>query len=202
MIDRLPGILEQKDRSLFDFQSTVKNIESISEYPVMCRALNSEPRTKHPFNVYQDICLEPAAIKQTLIVADAVTDEIYDELLDIRITRIINIGLPTSTFVGLVVSSALIRFCRLQSWVIDSTEFILSDIPYDLDTTAFFFNSGSGSTHDTNAAAGIIKRNDGYSVAITSVAGSSITEKIEKSRISLIALAQVIHLMRALYMPV
>lgn len=181
------NILDQKERKPFDLHGNRENIEDTSEYPVMYKALHSEPKLQHPFNVYNDICSEPTAIETTLELADESTTTIAEEMVSKEINLVINVGLPTSLFVGMNLASALVKFVGLQSWYIDSAEFIMQasgNFPYDLEHTAFFMYSGSGSTYDTNEAARIVQEKAGYSIAFTSIAGSPITEKCTRAIIA------------------
>nr|MDO8086865.1 SIS domain-containing protein [Candidatus Sigynarchaeum springense] len=173
-------VLEEKARKKFDFGNPA-DLEATSEYPVMYKALDTEPKTKHPFNLYRDISSEPDAVGKTLEITDEITTRIAGEIAKRGITQVINVGLPTSIFVGMVISASLVRHCAIQSWYVDSTEFMLGNIPYDPEKTAFFLYSGSGSTFDTNAAADMIKAKGAYSVAFTSIAGSPITQKCSES---------------------
>nr|MDO8110479.1 SIS domain-containing protein [Candidatus Sigynarchaeota archaeon] len=177
-------VLDQKQRKQFDLHSDRESVEGTSESPVMYKALHSEPKTQHPFNVYNDICTEPAAVEKTLELTDDITTKVADDIVARKINLVINVGLPTSLFVGMNLASALVKYTGIQSWYIDSAEFIMQStgaLPYDLQHTAFFFYSGSGSTYDTIEAAKIVKEKGGYSVAFTSIAGSPITQKCTQS---------------------
>ncbi|MHA1683072.1 MAG: SIS domain-containing protein [Promethearchaeota archaeon] len=174
-------IFKQENRKKFDLHGDRESIENTSEYPVMYKALNSEPKSCHPYNVYNDIVSEPSVIARTLEVTEEITTVIASEMEAKGITQIINVGLPTSRFVGMVLTNSIIEHAGIQSWHIDSTDFLLSKLVFDWDHTAFFLFSGSGATHDTNEAARVIKQKGGYSVAFTSIAGSPITEKCNRS---------------------
>nr|MDO8117092.1 SIS domain-containing protein [Candidatus Sigynarchaeota archaeon] len=179
--DQGKKVLDHDKRKAFDLHGNRSDVEGTSEYPVMYKALNSEPKTKHPYNLHADISSEPAAVGKTLEITDEITTSIAQEMQERKINEVINVGLPTSIFVGMVISHAIIKHCNIQSWHVDSTEFMLSAIPFDSRKTAFFFYSGSGSTQDTNTAAQIVKDKGAYSVAFTSVAGSPITQKCTRS---------------------
>lgn len=181
MDDQGSKVLDQAERKQFDLHGGRVDVEATGEHPVMYKALNSTPRDGHPYNVYRDIASEPVAVKQTLDIVNDITGIIAAEMATRGISQAIHVGLPTSIFVGQVVSAAFTRHACIQSWCIDSAEFMLSDIPFDAATTAFFFYSGSGSTHDTNEAARIVQGTGAYSIAFTSIAGSPITEKCTRS---------------------
>ncbi|HME55062.1 MAG TPA: SIS domain-containing protein [Candidatus Lokiarchaeia archaeon] len=178
------NVLDQKQRKLFDLHGDRESVESTSEYPVMYKALHSEPRWQHPFNVYNDISTEPSAVEKTLALTDNSTTTIAEEIISKDIKLVVNVGLPTSLFVGMNLANALVKYASIQSWYIDSAEFIMQtsgNFPYDMEHTAFFMYSGSGSTYDTIEAARIVQEKAGYSVAFTSIAGSPITEKCSSS---------------------
>ena len=85
-------------------------IEATSEWPLMYIALGSEPKTEHPFNLYRDIMSIPQALRDTLKTVPEQVSEVADEILRRNLNRIISLGLGTSQFVAIGVSSALGNF--------------------------------------------------------------------------------------------
>jgi glucosamine--fructose-6-phosphate aminotransferase (isomerizing) len=174
-------VLEYKDRKKFDFleDDPVGRIESTTEYPVMYHALGSEPKTEHPFNVYNDIKTEPVAIKKTLEVVVQQVEKVAEEFIKRDIKHIVGIGMGTSVFIAYAASTAFWEWAQITSEGRDSVELLTTEKPYEFKQTALFAYSGSGSTADTIAATKKMHDQGAYCVAITSVAGSPITKECD-----------------------
>ena len=129
-----------------------ERIEATTEYPVMYHALGTEPRTEHPFNVYHDIRSEPIAVKRTLEVVGDSVESVAGELIRRDIRHIVGIGMGTSQFVPQAAGPAYWEWSHITSEDRDSVELLTVDKPYDVEHTALFAYSGSGSTVDTIAA--------------------------------------------------
>ncbi len=171
-------VITQEDRKKFDFleDDPVARIEATTEYPVMYHALGSTPRMEHPFNVYNDIKSEPTAIGKTLEVIVESVKNVANELTKREIRHIVGIGMGTSQFIAQAAGPAFWEWSQVTSEDQDSVELLTIDKPYDFKHTALFAYSGSGSTHDTIAATKKMNEKGSYCVAITSVAGSPLTE--------------------------
>jgi hypothetical protein len=77
-------------------------IDSTGEYPIMYRALGTEPKTQHPFNLYGDMRIEGKAIRDTLRQNAKLIPQVADELVKRGVKHIIGSGLGTSQFVAQV----------------------------------------------------------------------------------------------------
>jgi glucosamine--fructose-6-phosphate aminotransferase (isomerizing) len=168
---------EERPR-VFDFtdRDPVLEIEATSEYPVMYRALGTEPKTAHPFNVYNDIRTEPHVIGKTLEVIGDSIKRIAAEFMKRDINHIVGIGMGTSQFVGQATGPAFWDWAHLTTEDRDSVEALTTDKPYDYGHTALLCFSGSGSTVDTISACKKFTEKGAYSIAITSIAGSPLTK--------------------------
>lgn len=178
--------LDQRDRvtkyeerpKVFDFaeRDPVLNIEATSEYPVMYRALGTEPRTGHPYNVYDDIRTEPHVVSKTLeIISDSVR-RVAAGFVKREISHVVGIGMGTSQFVGQAAGPAFWEWAHLTTEDRDSVEALTTEKPYDYEHTALLCFSGSGSTVDTISACKKFTEKGAYSIAITSIAGSPLTK--------------------------
>jgi fructoselysine-6-P-deglycase FrlB-like protein len=176
-------VLSHGERQTFDFlgDDPSARIEATTEYPVMYHALGTEPRTEHPYNVYVDIKSEPVAVRRTLQVTRGSVEKVANELIRRDIRHIVGIGMGTSQFVPQAAGPALWEWSRVASEDRDSVEVLTVDKPYDMEHTALFAYSGSGSTVDTIAATRKMKEQGVYSVAVTSVAESPLTELCDDS---------------------
>lgn len=179
-------VMKHEERpKVFDFtdRDPVLDIEATTEYPVMYRALGTEPRTTHPFNVYNDIRTEPHVISKTLqIIGDSIR-RVAAEFVNRDINHIVGIGMGTSQFVGQVAGPAFWDWAHLTTEDRDSVEALTTDKPYNYEHTALLCYSGSGSTVDTISACKKFTEKGVYSVAITSIAGSPLT-KVAKDTIA------------------
>lgn len=171
-------VLSHHERKVFDFidQDPVLEIEGTVEYPVMYRALGTEPRTSHPFHLHDDIRSEPVACQKTLEITGDSIKRISNQLIKKDIRHILGVALPTSQFVVQASGPAFWEWAQISSEDRDSVEVICYDKPYDAEHTAAFIYSGSGSTFDSLEAARKMKAKGMYSVAVTSVAGSPLTK--------------------------
>jgi glucosamine--fructose-6-phosphate aminotransferase (isomerizing) len=178
-------IISHEERKVFDFVDSdpVLEIEGTAEYPVMYRALGSEPRTQHPFHLYEDIRSEPTACQKTLELVQESVKKIAADFIKRDITHILGVALPTSQFVAQAANPAFWEWAGISSEDRDSVEVLCYDKPYDWEHTAVFAYSGSGSTFDTIEATKKMKEKGMYTVAVTSVAGSPLT-KITDSTIA------------------
>lgn len=150
--------------------------EGTGEHPIMYQALGTEPRTEHPFNLYNDIRAEPKAITDTLRQNETLIASIADEMVRRGITRTVGAGLGTSQFVAQVAAYGYWKFAHIDGDQADAVELQMYERPYDWSKTAFLAYSGSGSTTDSNRAAQFAKERGAYVVALTSVAGSPLSQ--------------------------
>ncbi|HVN55902.1 MAG TPA: SIS domain-containing protein [Anaerolineaceae bacterium] len=151
-------------------------IEGTAEYPIMYRALGTEPKTQHPFNLHGDIRIEGKAVTDTLAQNADLIPHIADELVNRGINHVIGSGLGTSQFVAQVAAYAYAKF---SGWVADqedAVEFQMYARPYDYVRSVFMAYSGSGSTPDSNRAAQKAKDAGAYVVAFTSIEGSPLSQ--------------------------
>ncbi len=149
-------------------------IESTAEYPIMYRALGTEPKTQHPFNLYDDMCIEGKAVRDTLKQNAKLIPQIADELVKRGVKHVIGAGLGTSQFVAQVAAYGYWKFCKLMADQEDSVEFQLYPKPYDFKHAVFMAYSGSGSTVDSNRAAERAQRLGAYVLAFTSITDSPL----------------------------
>lgn len=175
-------IMEQEKRTkIFDFfeKDPELEIEATGEYPIMYRALGSEPRTQHPYHLYDDIKSEPVAVENTLKQIGNSVKKVAKEMIQREIKHIIGIGLGTSQFLIQAAGPAFWDWCGLTTEDRDSVEALNYDKPYDYKHVALFAYSGSGSTFDTIAATKYLKTKGVYAVAFTSIAGSPLTKETD-----------------------
>ena len=150
-------------------------IEATAEYPIMYRALGTEPKKEHPFNLYNDIRIEGRAVVDTLEANAGLIGRIADELVRRRIQHVIGAGLGTSQFVAQVAAYGYAKFSNLIADQEDAVEFQLYARPYPYTDSVFMAYSGSGSTPDSNKAALKAKEAGAYVVAFTSVEDSPLS---------------------------
>lgn len=158
-----------------------RHIENTGEYPIMYRALGTEPQTQHPFNLYGDIKSQGKALRDTFAANQDNIPAIARRLVERGYTGMAGHGLGTSQFVAHTASAAFWTWAGWDARDLDSLEYVNLAHPVDFKRTVFFSYSGSGSTVDSNRAAANAKALGAYQVAFTSIAGSPITQKCEES---------------------
>ena len=158
-----------------------RHIEGTAEYPIMYRALGTAPQTQHPFNLFNDIKGQGAALRSTFEINKEVIPAIANTLVEKGFIGMVGHGLGTSQFVAQTASGAFWEFAGWSARDLDSLEYVMYDYPIDFQKTVFFSYSGSGSTVDSNRAADKAKSLGAYQVAFTSIAGSPITKKCDES---------------------
>lgn len=158
-----------------------RHVEGTGEYPIMYRALGTEPRTQHPFNLYGDIHSQGQALRETFERNLDVVPAIAQRLVDRGFTGMAGHGLGTSQFVAHAASAAFWTWAGWDARDLDSLEYVNYGHPIDFTQTVFFAYSGSGSTVDSNRAAAKAKSLGAYQVAFTSIAGSPITQKCDET---------------------
>ncbi|MGD0725394.1 MAG: hypothetical protein ABSB63_07495 [Spirochaetia bacterium] len=156
-------------------------IEGTGEHPIMYRSLGSEPRTAHPFHLYDDIKSQSSALKETFELNQKKIPALAARLVDKGLRGMVGHGLGTSQFVAQTASAAFWEYAGWEAKDYDSLEYITCPHPIDFTRTAFFSYSGSGSTVDSNRAAARAKELGAYQVAFTSVADSPITKKSDET---------------------
>lgn len=158
-----------------------RHIEATGEYPIMYRALGTEPQTQHPFNLYGDIKSQSKALRETFTQNTAVVPAIARRLVERGFTGMAGHGLGTSQFVTQTAAGAFWAYAGWDARDLDSLEYVVHGHPIDFTKTVFFSYSGSGSTVDSNRAAAKAKDLGAYQVAVTSIAGSPITQKCDET---------------------
>lgn len=156
-----------------------RHIEGTGEYPIMYRALGTQPQTQHPFNLFGDIKSQSKALRETFANNLQNVPAIARRLVERGLTGMVGHGLGTSQFVAQTASAAFWTYAGWSAKDLDSLEYVNFSHPIDFSRTAFFSYSGSGSTVDSNRAAARAKELGAYQVAFTSVAGSPITQKCD-----------------------
>ncbi len=156
-----------------------RHIEGTGEYPIMYRALGTQPQTQHPFNLFGDIKSQPKALRETFANNLQNVPAIARRLVERGLTGMVGHGLGTSQFVAQTASAAFWTYAGWSAKDLDSLEYVNFGHPIDFSRTAFFSYSGSGSTVDSNRAAARAKELGAYQVAFTSIAGSPITQKCD-----------------------
>ncbi|MDD1776630.1 MAG: SIS domain-containing protein [Candidatus Helarchaeota archaeon] len=162
-----------------DEKSLQKTIEETSEHPMMYRALGTEPKTSHPFNLFNDIHNQAKYLEATLSSIRPEVSALAEEMIQRKINKIIGIGMGTSQFIALVTAPIFWKYAGIEAVDMDSCEAIVTDRPMD-DKTAFFAYSGSGTTIDTIDATKKAKQKGAFTVAITSIDGSPLTKVTDK----------------------
>jgi glucosamine 6-phosphate synthetase-like amidotransferase/phosphosugar isomerase protein len=158
-----------------------RHIEGTAEYPIMYRALGTNPQKKHPFNLYGDIKNQGEALRGTFKANSDVIPEIARILVDKDFSGMVGHGLGTSQFVAQAAAGAFWDYARWDARDLDSLEYTMYMHPIDFRRTVFFSYSGSGSTVDSNRAALKAREEGAFQVAFTSISGSPITEKCDLS---------------------
>jgi glucosamine 6-phosphate synthetase-like amidotransferase/phosphosugar isomerase protein len=158
-----------------------QHIEGTAEYPIMYRALGTDPQTAHPYNLFGDIKSQGSALRRTFENNKDHIPEIAAKLVEKGFTGMVGQGSGTSQFVAQTAAGAFWDFARWRAKDLDSLELVIYGHPIDYSRTVLFSYSGSGSTVDSNRAAEIAKKSGAFQVAFTSIAGSPITEKCNES---------------------
>lgn len=156
-----------------------RHIENTAEYPIMYRALGTEPQTSHPFNLFGDIKSQGTALRKTFENNQKIIPAIAKKLVDKGFTGMVGHGLGTSQFVAQTAAGAFWEYALWDAKDLDSLEYVVYGHPIDFSRYAFFSYSGSGSTVDSNRAAEKAERLGAYQVAFTSIADSPITKKCD-----------------------
>jgi glucosamine--fructose-6-phosphate aminotransferase (isomerizing) len=151
-------------------------IEGTAEYPIMYKALGTEPKKEHPFNLYYDIKIEGQAVIDTLKQNAELITKVADELVGRGYKHVVGSGLGTSQFVAQVAAYGYWKFAGLTADQEDAVEFQMYHKPYDFSKTIFAAYSGSGSTTDSNQAAEVAKEKGAYILAFTSISGSPLSK--------------------------
>jgi glucosamine--fructose-6-phosphate aminotransferase (isomerizing) len=158
-----------------------RHIELTGEYPIMYRALGTEPQTEHPFNLFGDIKSQPEALRGTFELNRHAIPALARTLVDRGFTAMAGHGLGTSQFVAQAAAAAFWTWADWDARDLDSLEYVKFSHPIDFNKTVFLAYSGSGSTVDSNRAAEKARAAGAYQVAFTSVAGSPITRKCDET---------------------
>jgi glucosamine--fructose-6-phosphate aminotransferase (isomerizing) len=138
--------------------------------------LGTEPKTEHPYNVYGDIFSQPTALRQTFEINAATIPALASRLVEGGYEGVVGYGLGTSQFAPHTSLGAFWDYAGWDAREVGSLEFVGYRRRLDFDTYVALAYSGSGATVDTIRAARAMKSAGAYQVAMTSVAGSPLTE--------------------------
>lgn len=158
-----------------------RHIEATAEHSIMYRALGTPPQTGHPYNLFGDIRSQGKALRDTFALNREVVPAIARRLAERGFTAMAGHGLGTSQFVAQTGAGAFWQWAGWDAYDLDSLEYVNFRHPIDFKRTVFFSYSGSGSTVDSNRAALLAKEHGAYQVALTSIAGSPITQKCDEA---------------------
>lgn len=156
-------------------------IENTSEHPIMYLALGTQPKTHHPFNLYQDIKIQPQALKETFERNYQLIRELAEYIVEKDYEKIFGHGSGTSQYVMMSAAPAFWEFANMLAITSDSLEILKYPLPLDLSKTLVLNYSGSGSTTDSNKVADYFQHKGAFAIAFTSVSNSPITQKSHKS---------------------
>jgi hypothetical protein len=84
-----------------------RHIEGTAEYPIMYRALGTNPQKKHPFNLYGDIKNQGEALRGTFKANSDVIPEIARILVDKDFSGMVGHGLGTSHSISILRAASL-----------------------------------------------------------------------------------------------
>ena len=157
-----------------------RQIEATGERPVMYAWLGTEPRTEHPFNVYNDIASQPKALRDTFALNADVIPALAARLVERGYAGMIGYGLGTSFYASRTALPALWAYAGWEAVALDSIELAGHDQPLDLVRNVVIGYSGSGSTVDTVRAARRLRERGAYQVVCTSVAESPLTKEADE----------------------
>lgn len=166
----------------WDMQGDPKDQHEASfEIPVMYHWLGSDPRTEHPYHMYEDIATQPEALRDTFNECHEEIKVLAKELVERGVQRIVGTGLGTSQFVMQAAAGAFWKFAGIDANDIDGLEYFLNPRPYDFSKTVFAVLSGSGSTTDSNRAGKLAKEKGAFVLAFTSIADSPVTKFADRT---------------------
>jgi fructoselysine-6-P-deglycase FrlB-like protein len=156
-------------------------IERAAELPVMYTWLGTEPRREHPFNVYNDIASQPAALRDTFDLNRERVPALARRLVERGYQGMVGYGLGTSFYASRTAVPAFWAYAGWQAIALDSLELVGHQQPLDLERTVALGYSGSGRTVDTVAAARELRERGAWQIAVVSVDRSPLTEVCDET---------------------
>jgi glutamine---fructose-6-phosphate transaminase (isomerizing) len=131
------------------FQFEERTYETARNHPTYYRALNREPRTRHPFHCYDDILRQPALVAETLKGVDGVVEEIAHTIARSNRRRFVFTGIGTSYHLAMSATHMIWRLTGLPAQWVDSSEALAAEAVFDYQEAVFVGLSASGNTVET-----------------------------------------------------
>jgi glucosamine--fructose-6-phosphate aminotransferase (isomerizing) len=162
--------------STLSFQYEPQAYEKASEYPTYYRALNRQPRSEHPFHIYEDILRQPDLVRGALGASMDVAPGMAREALEKGIQRVFFTGLGASYHLAASAAHAIWRICRLPAEYVESSEALLSQAVFDWERTLVIGLSASGNTVETIEHLQQARESGAWTLAFTNLDNTRLTQ--------------------------
>lgn len=167
--------------STLSFQYPEEAYEQASAYPTYYRALGLEPRSQHPFCMYEDTYRQPGLVKDALEAISETAIRIGQALKDLDFKKIYLTGLGSSFQLGAALVSVIWALLDIPAENIESSEALLSDGVFDFKNALVIGLSSSGNTVETVEHLKMARAQGAYTLAFTNKDETRLTDAAHDS---------------------
>lgn len=139
----------QVSETTLAFQFEERTYEAARDHPTYYRALDREPRTRHPFHCYDDILRQPVLVGETLKGATSAVEEMAHTIARSSRRRFVFTGIGTSFHLAMSATHMIWRLAGLPAQWMDSSEALAAEAVFDYQEMIFVGLSASGNTAET-----------------------------------------------------
>lgn len=170
--------------STLSFNFNEQMYESAGELPTMYRALNLAPRTGHPYWIYEAIQRQPELVRESIETIPEAAEKIAKAFMDGGKKRILLSGIGASYHLAACAAHVLWSVAGIPCEFVESSEGLLSDIPWDYPNLMFFGLSASGNSKETVEHALLAKQNGAFVVSMTNLDHTRLTAAADISYVA------------------
>lgn len=161
--------------STLSFQYDEAAYEMAHEYPTYYRALGLEPRSQHPFGMYDGTMRQPELIRDALQVVPETAKRIAEAVKDMAFNKVLITGLGSSYQLGAEIVYLVWGLLGIPAELTESSEALLSDSVYDFENALVIGLSSSGNTIETVEHLKQAKAAGAYTLAFTNTENTRLT---------------------------
>jgi glucosamine--fructose-6-phosphate aminotransferase (isomerizing) len=167
--------------STLSFQFDPEVYEKAKEYPTYYRALNRQPRTKHPFHAYEDILRQPEMVKGTIEAFAEVVPKMSQAALERNFQRVLFTGVGASYHLAASAAHAMWGIAGLPAEYVESSEALLSHVVFKYDDSLVIGLSASGNTVETVEHLQEARKSGAFTLAFTNLDNTRLTHAAHQS---------------------
>jgi glutamine---fructose-6-phosphate transaminase (isomerizing) len=170
--------------STLSFQYNESEYEMAHAYPTYYRALGLEPRTQHPFCMYEGTMRQPDLVRDALEVVPKTAERISKAVKNLDFNKVLITGLGSSYQLGAEIVHLVWGLLGIPAEIIESSEALLSNSVYNFKNALVIGLSSSGNTVETVEHLKQARESGAYTLAFTNTENTRLTNAANDSFVS------------------